>query len=207
MIDAKRTRRQPTQARSRRTVERILDAAEAIVGESGVDAATTRAISERAGVSAPSLYRFFADRDEILDSIIQRGVRDLDAHAQAAESGWHVNTVDAFVRLEVDLHVTYYEQHPIFVRLWFGGRASKPVVDEVRARNHTLAARARAALIGAGLVEPDTPPDVFDMLVELGDRVLDVAFRDSPTADRRALDLGVAALTALLERWAIPARA
>jgi len=57
MSDVPGTRRLPTQERSRRTVQRILDAAEAIVGESGADAATTRAIAERAGVSAPSLYR------------------------------------------------------------------------------------------------------------------------------------------------------
>ena len=37
-----RTRREPTQQRSRRTVRQILDAAEEIVGIQGVDAATTR---------------------------------------------------------------------------------------------------------------------------------------------------------------------
>ena len=53
-------RREPTQARSRQTVTRILDVAAAIVDEQGVDAATTRTIADRAGVAYPSLYRFFA---------------------------------------------------------------------------------------------------------------------------------------------------
>ena len=60
-------RRAPVQERSRQTVTRILDAAAAIADEHGVDAATTRAIADRAGVSYPSLYRFFADREAILD--------------------------------------------------------------------------------------------------------------------------------------------
>ena len=44
-------RREPVQARSRLTVTRILDAAAAIADENGVDATTTRAIADRAGVS------------------------------------------------------------------------------------------------------------------------------------------------------------
>ncbi|MGB6578867.1 MAG: helix-turn-helix domain-containing protein, partial [Streptosporangiaceae bacterium] len=62
MTTTARVRREPTQQRSRRTVRQILAAAEQIVGTQGVDAATTRAIAERAGVAIPSLYRFFADR-------------------------------------------------------------------------------------------------------------------------------------------------
>ena len=63
-------RRAPVQARSRQTVTRILDAAAAIADEQGVDSATTRAIADRAGVSAPSLYRFFAYREAILDELL-----------------------------------------------------------------------------------------------------------------------------------------
>ena len=57
-------RRQPVQARSRETVERILAAAAVLIEDGGVEAVTTRAIAERAGVTAPSLYRFFADREQ-----------------------------------------------------------------------------------------------------------------------------------------------
>jgi AcrR family transcriptional regulator len=51
-----------------------------------VDAAATRAIAERAGVAIPSLYRFFADRDEILDALAEHMTADLDQHARAAEA-------------------------------------------------------------------------------------------------------------------------
>ena len=83
-----RARREPTQQRNRRTVRQILDAAEQIVGTQGMDAATTRAIAERAGVAIPSLYRFFADRDEILDALAEHMTADLDQHARAAEASW-----------------------------------------------------------------------------------------------------------------------
>jgi AcrR family transcriptional regulator len=204
MTETLRIRRTPTQARSRQTVQRILDAADAIVGESGVDAATTRAIAERAGVAAPSLYRFFADRDEVLDAVLERSLRDLDAHAEAADRAWTGTTIEDFMRLEIELHVAYYQEHPSFVRLWFGGRASKPVVEEVHARNRGLARRGHEALIGAGLVDRATPEVIFDLLVELGDRILELAFREDDTADREVVEAGIVALTAFAERSARP---
>jgi len=195
------TRRVPAQARSRRTVRRILDAAEAIVGESGVDAATTRGIAERAGVAAPSLYRFFADRDEILDAVLERMLRDLDAHVEEAEQAFTGNSVEAFVRLEIDVHVSYYEEHPSYAKLWFGGRVSTRVVENVRARNQLLARRSREALIGVGLIDPATPEVVLDLLVEFGDSALDMAFRAGSRADREVIDAAIVALTAFAERW------
>lgn len=197
-----RARRVPAQARSRRTVRQILEAAEEIVAEQGVDAATTRAIAERAGVSAPSLYRFFADRDEVLDALLERMVDELDDHARAGEAGWESGDLEGLLRLEFDLHVGYYEAHPSLAALWFGGRASPAVVESVRRRNHDLARRVRELLVARGLVRPDTPVEVFDLVTELGDRVLEVAFRDPRRPDRTVLELGLAALSAFVERWA-----
>ncbi len=202
MTETLRTRRTPSQARSRQTVQRILDAAEELVEESGVDAVTTRAIAERAAVAAPSLYRFFADRDGVLDAMLERGLRDLDAHAAAAERAWVGTSIEDFIRLELDLHVAYYEEHPSFPKLWFGGRVSPPIVEEVQARNHALAQRARDVLVAAGLVPASTPAIVFDMLVGLGDRILDMAFSAPPGVDRDVVETGTVALTAFLERMA-----
>ena len=61
-----RSSRIPVQKRGQQRVEAILDAAEAVFGEMGVDAATTNAIAERAGASVGSLYHFFANKDAIL---------------------------------------------------------------------------------------------------------------------------------------------
>jgi AcrR family transcriptional regulator len=197
-----RTRREPTQQRSRRTVRQILDAAEQIVGTQGVDAATTRAIAERAGVAIPSLYRFFADRDEILDALVEHMTADLDQHARAAEAAWQPGDPAGLIRLELDTAAAYFEAHPSAVALWFGGRVSPPVVQTIRARNHALAVRVRDLLIAHHLVPEQTPSAVFDLLVELGDRILEVAFRSPSPPDRQTIELGAIALTAFAERWA-----
>lgn len=195
-----RGRREPVQARSRRTVERILRAAEALVAEEGVDAATTRAIAERAGVSAPSLYRFFDDRDAILDALLEVKLLELETATTEAEQAFTGASVAEFVQLQFDLHVSYYRRHPSLARLWFGGRVSPPVVELVHERNRALARRARELLTGAGLLAPDTPQVACDLLVEFGDRALELAFRDS-RPDPRVLGAAAEGLTAFAERW------
>ena len=67
-----RTGRAPVQKRGQQRVEAILDAAEVVFGEMGVEAATTNAIAERAGASVGSLYHFFANKDAILNALAER---------------------------------------------------------------------------------------------------------------------------------------
>jgi AcrR family transcriptional regulator len=192
---AARRRREPVQERSRLTVTRILDAAAALIDEAGVEAAGTRAIADRAGVGYPSLYRFFADREEILDRLLERHVADLDARVMAAESGWQITSPQDLINRELDLHIAYYEEHPSSARLWLSGRSSPTVVDHVRQRNRLLAERMRAALIAARLIPADTDPAVLLLVVELGDRILDLAFRDRLSADPAIVRHGRTALS------------
>ncbi len=194
-----RQRREPVQARSRESVGRILAAAAELIEAEGLDAVTTRAIAERAGVSVPSLYRFFADRDEIFDRLLSTQLAELDRLAEATEATWEIASVRDFVSRELDLHLAYYEQHPSFVRLWFGGRVSSTVVAEVHRRNRRLALRARSNLAAAGLVDPSMGESVFVLLVELGDRVLELAFRNRRHADAEVVEHGRVALCAYLE--------
>ena len=196
MTSAPTQRREPTQARSRQTVTRILDAAAAIVDEHGVDAATTRTIADRAGVAYPSLYRFFADRDEIFDRLLQRHLADIDDRAEAAENTWDISSAWDLFSAELDLHIAYYRQHPSAARLWMGGRSSTAVVNQVHARMRTLAQRMHGRLVDAHLISGDTDPRAVLVAVEIADRILELAYRDGNDFDEAILDLGRRALTA-----------
>jgi len=199
-------RREPVQARSRQTVSRILDAAAAIVDESGVEAATTRAIADRAGVAYPSLYRFFGDRDEILDSLLARHLTEIDALAAAAEQTWHVRTVADLIDAEVDLHIGYYREHPSAAHLWMGGRSSAAVSIRVHQRMLRLATRMYQALIAAGLIAPDADPRALVVAVEIADRVLELAYRDRQAFDEDLLSMGRTALRAYADRFEAESR-
>lgn len=69
-----RIRRVPTQERSRRRVEAILDAAAALFAEAGFEAATTEAIAERAQTSIGSLYQFFPNKLTLFEAVARRSI-------------------------------------------------------------------------------------------------------------------------------------
>ncbi|GAA4682908.1 TetR/AcrR family transcriptional regulator [Nocardioides nanhaiensis] len=52
--------------------ERILDATDQLIREHGYEAVTVEAIAERAGVGKPTVYRRFANRDEVLMALNAR---------------------------------------------------------------------------------------------------------------------------------------
>lgn len=196
MTTASVARRAPVQERSRLTVTRILDAAAAIADEQGVDAATTRAIADRAGVSYPSLYRFFPDREAILGELLERQCTDLDARCVQAEQTWQVTSVAELLDNEIDLHVRYYREHPSTARIWMGGRTSPAVTGYVRARMQTLAGRMQAILVGAGLMPADADPRAMLVFVEMADRLLELSYRDGLDFDENILAIGRKALIA-----------
>jgi len=197
-------RREPRQARSRLTVTRILDAAAAIADEHGVDATTTRAIADRAGVSYPSLYRFFADRDAILDELLERHCAELDARCVAAEQTWNVTSVAELLNNELDLHVADYRRFPAAARLWMAGRTSPTVTRHVRARMQNLADRIHTILVARQLIPADTDPRAILVAVEMADRILELSFRDNTDFDEEVLAIGRRALIAFGDDLARP---
>ncbi len=195
---ARSRRRRPVQARSRETVERILDAAGVLLEESGVDAVTTRAIAERAGITAPSLYRFFADREQVLDALIEQHLERLSGFLAEAEAGWTPRSLAEFVERELGFYVAYFQANRNAARLWLDGRISPTVRAEVLRYNRRTAERLHGLAIAAGLASAQADPLVFVMVVELGDRILDLAFRERREPDPDVIRHGRAALAAYL---------
>ncbi len=69
--------RTPQQARSRRTRERILQAALTCFEEQGYDETTTAAIARRARIAVGTLYGYFADKRDILLEVLDRTLREV----------------------------------------------------------------------------------------------------------------------------------
>ena len=65
-------RRRPKQARSRVTVDAILEAAAEVLAEEGPEGATTNRIAERAGVSIGTLYQYFANKKALYQALGDR---------------------------------------------------------------------------------------------------------------------------------------
>lgn len=79
-MDAPRPRKLAKQERSQGTIDVLLEATARIVGQVGLDGATTNRIAELAGVSVGSLYQYFPGKAALLAALIEREARaDLEA--------------------------------------------------------------------------------------------------------------------------------
>lgn len=65
-------RKQPKQARSKSTVEAIVEATAQVLITDGFDKASTNRIAERAGVSIGSLYQYFPNKEALVLAVSRR---------------------------------------------------------------------------------------------------------------------------------------
>lgn len=76
------------------TRARIVDAAAALLSESGQSAVTTRGVAERAGVQAPTIYRLFGDKDGLLDAVAEHAMTRFAAAKAVAVAAAATEDVD-----------------------------------------------------------------------------------------------------------------
>jgi AcrR family transcriptional regulator len=65
-------RRKPQQQRAQNTVNRLLDAAAAIIAEEGMAALTTNKVAARAHCNIASLYQYFPNKESVVNALIHR---------------------------------------------------------------------------------------------------------------------------------------
>lgn len=112
-------RREPSQARSRKKVERIVSAARRLLEEEGPTAFNTNRIAALAGVGVGSVYEYFPDKHAIatrvLDELAEREVRAVLACFDRVTGRPLSEAIEAVVETLFALYVTH---HPLYRSLW-----------------------------------------------------------------------------------------
>jgi AcrR family transcriptional regulator len=157
--------------RGRLAAERILDAAGELFVERGVGAVGMGEIATAAGCSRATLYRYFADRDELHTAFIHREARRVGAEVAAAVAG-----IDDPARLvtEAVLDAVRRVRETPTLAAWFA--------EGDAARTATLA-QSSAVIEALGTTFVDDPDDAR-WLVRMILSLLTVPGRDE--ADERA---------------------
>lgn len=195
-------RRVPTQERSRRRVSDLLEAAADLVVEHGVEAVTTRSIADRAGVPVASLYQYFSDKEDVLLALVER---DMEAmQNQATEDIAQLAEIDVakVVAVTMRAYVKVYRARPAFREIWLRGRTN-PVIAAYGRDHHRMIAEsvAEQALFTEGLNH--LSPKIMLLAVDLGDRVLQIAFADDDHGDEEYIEEGITMISAYLQRHAV----
>jgi AcrR family transcriptional regulator len=111
-------RKTPRQARSRATVDAILEAVAYILARDGYAGLTTNRVAERAGVNIASLYQFFPNKAALITELQRRHVEESRAAAdKAVAAARHRGIPDimaAFVRSALASHAVNPTLHRVF---------------------------------------------------------------------------------------------
>jgi AcrR family transcriptional regulator len=197
-------RTEPRQQRSRDHLDRILGAADAVLAEAGYDAFTTSAVATRAGASASSIYRWFADKDELATALLMRHLDRLDERMRTALVMLGDASIGEVVRAVYEVYVDYYRAYPSHVILWFDGRVGRSTVQEVHRHTGRVAAEMREFALQRGLVPDSVTVADIRLMAEAIDRIHEYAFREDRNGDPDILDSGLALAQAYYERLGAP---
>nr|WP_214327236.1 TetR family transcriptional regulator [Nonomuraea sediminis] len=194
-------RRQPTQRRSARRVERMLDACAELLDEIGYEALSTTRIADRAGVAIGSVYQFFPDKRAITQELTRRNVEHFVSRVGARfleedYRGWW-EAVDAIIDEYVDMHRSV----PGFRSLHFGDVVDLNLLDSDSDNNTVIAGRLRGLLLKEfGLADSQELDVAVLVAVEAGDAVLKLAFRHDPDGSPEIIEAAKQLIRGFLSR-------
>lgn len=195
-------RRQPVQGRSQETVQRILRAASELLASAPIGEITTSGVAHAAGLSIGALYRFFPDKQSIIDAIAVRHMDEFRAEFESRLSALNFSDGPAFLSTVIDAFVMFLESRPDFRAIAFG---------QISAATRQRQADPNAS--GAGLVKKFMIESlgmkdlsILDLklrvAIEAGERLFAYAFEQPNAAARDAV---ITELKRLLSSYLFPA--
>lgn len=190
-------RRAPSQKRSQERVERMLQAARALIAQGGSDAMRMGEVAERAGVSIGSLYQYFPDKGAIIRTLAER----YNAEGRACISDGLAGVadmkglIDAFGGL-IDVYYGIFLAEPVMRDIWSGTQADKALRDidlrDSRANGALLAQAWHRVAPGVNAGEVERKAFLIMSLGEATMRLaisVDRAEGDALVADYKAMAL------------------
>jgi AcrR family transcriptional regulator len=187
------TRRTPVQGRSQETVQKVLAAtADLLASGQPVELLTTAAIAAAASVSVGALYRFFPDKQAIVDAIaLDHMEKFQEAVAMRLMLSFPPDPT-AFLSTILDAFAEYLEAHPDFRTVAFGAPGgaryiSRPTRDAY-AGSGEVSEMIRSFLSEAyNIAITDTFELRLRLAIEIGDRLFAYAFEPRPPEARAAI--------------------
>jgi AcrR family transcriptional regulator len=158
----------------------IIAATSELLVEGGPRAVTTRAVADRAGVQAPTIYRLFGDKEGLIEAVAERAMAEY-VSTKAADDGDDADPLGA-LRIAWNRHIDFGLEHPDLYAL-IGARGDRPVSAATASGIKVLQARVHA-VAAAGLLSVSEKRAV-DMIHAAGNGAL-LALLQQPEVERDA---------------------
>lgn len=178
-------RHAPVQERSNDTVQQIFAATSALLAKMPLEQITTSRIAAEGRISIGGLYRFFPDKQSIIDAIALRSVDELRASVERRleETG----SVDPrqFLDLVIDAYVAFLDARPDFRTIALGRHISAGTRERQVAADAGPAALVKGFIQNLGIQESSDLNLKIRIATETGDRLIGFAF-SQPEGEARA---------------------
>jgi AcrR family transcriptional regulator len=201
-------RNPPTQARSRARLRLVMDVADDLLAHEGAESFTTTRIAEAAGIPVGSVYRFFEDKETIVEALALRYWRDFDDLVAGVADADERDALADPAGAVLEALAAGFRARPGFLALWYGGLRTERVRDATRnARTAIATSIERILAVHWPAASAHARATAATMVVLAGDGLLREAFRLDRDGDSRLLGEGKLMLDSYLDaRLGAPSR-
>jgi AcrR family transcriptional regulator len=179
-------------------IQTLQEAAMRVIGRKGIAAATMQDIAEEAGVAKGTIYLYFKDRDELVESTFETTINQLDSRIEAAMAA--ESNFEAKFRAGLKTLFAFFRENREFFRLFTAHRFPEGTphqqrrqqrhCDRYRERTEKFAAQLSAAMDSGEIRRMD--PQRLAMFVIEGTNALviqRVTTEDTPPPEGKDVDL------------------
>lgn len=195
-------RRNPVQERSQETVQHIFDAASKLLAANPAGEITTSGIAREAGISVGALYRFFPDKQAIIDAVAVRHMEEFGKSFEGRIAEEALRDGPAFLGKVIDAFVEFLEARPDFRAIAFSRRISAATRRRQADPNASGGGLVKRFMIESlGMTDLASLDLRLRVAIEAGERLFAYAF-EQPDAPERARV--IAELKRLLSAYLFP---
>ncbi len=175
-------RRTPLQERSNETVQRILEAGSSLLAKIPLEQITTNRIAHEADLSVGGLYRFFPDKQAIIDAIAIEHMEQFRSRLEHEFSAGMPGDGPEFLGRVIDLYIEFLDAHPDFRTIALGKHVSGWTYEQQA---------GPGGLVGSFLLAQFAIPGMEEMelklriVVEAGERLISFAYQQHTAEARR----------------------
>jgi len=167
-------------------VQRILASASRLLTQIPLGEITTSRIAGDSGVSIGGLYRFFPDKQAIVDTIAAVHIQAFENEVRNRLSALGNIDGTAFLSTMIDAYISFLDERPDFRAITFGQHISKAARAQQSHPNVGVLAIVKKFL---GLQHASADSESLDMKIRLatvaGERLIAFAYEQENLAQRR----------------------
>jgi len=193
----------PVQQRGAERVDKLLDAAAALIDEVGIAALTTSAVAERSGSSVGVVYRYFPNASVLVLALADRNrerfTAQLGARIEAGEAtDWH-----AYARVCVDVYASMARTEPGFATVRFGDVVAMRLHEKNANRNDELGLGLMQFLVEHfGFRRSPELEFATTIAMETADAMIRRGFQYEPDGDERFIAAALMLIVQILSPYA-----